>query len=158
MAKGHEIKNNSLILHVEFELLEESQQFIGTTSKFHNNKVHMIKRWLPAHTPWGMSTGGIRQYHVGEWNPWCRSVVYQECSLPLFQSILKRDNKRSKINEQKTRDICRKCRTIKTHALRLPPIGDCARLEVARITPIRAARQPETCSHNPYESTATVRK
>jgi hypothetical protein len=49
--------------------LELSQQFIGTTSKFHNDQVHMIKRWLPAHTLWGMSAGGIRQYHVRAWNP-----------------------------------------------------------------------------------------
>ena len=34
-------------------------------------KVHMIKRWLSAHTLWGMSIGGIRQYHVREWNPGC---------------------------------------------------------------------------------------
>lgn len=54
-------------LHSEFLFWEQNQQFIGTTSKFHNDKVHMINRRLTAHPLLGMSTGGIWQNHVRAW-------------------------------------------------------------------------------------------
>ena len=63
------IEENGLYLQSKHTFGKREPTVYRYDIKIPHYKVHMIKRWLPAHTLWGMSAGGIRQYHVGEWNP-----------------------------------------------------------------------------------------